>query len=62
MYIRVYLFYMCFRIDCIFSFNDRMVLIGIFVKKEGDGKFFFLDRELLDIVLEIIVVELVSFL
>lgn len=53
---------MCFRIDCIFSFNDRMVLIGIFVKKEGDGKFFFLDRELLDIVLEIIVVELVSFL
>lgn len=43
--------------DCIFSPNDRMVLTGTSVKKEGDGKLLFLDRESLDTVSEITVAE-----
>lgn len=46
--------------DCIFSPNDRMVLTGTSVKKEGDGKLLFLDRESLDTVSEITVAESVS--
>lgn len=51
---------MRYRTDCIFSPNDRMVLTGTSVKKEGDGKLLFLDRESLDTVSEITVAESVS--
>nr|XP_022317933.1 WD repeat-containing protein 70-like [Crassostrea virginica] len=43
--------------DCIFSPNDRMVLTGTSIKKQGDGKLLFLDRESLDTVSEIAVTD-----
>ncbi|XP_022317933.2 WD repeat-containing protein 70-like [Crassostrea virginica] len=43
--------------DCIFSPNDRMVLTGTSIKKQGDGKLLFLDRESLDTVSEIAVAD-----
>ncbi|XP_062568772.1 WD repeat-containing protein 70-like [Saccostrea cucullata] len=43
--------------DCIFSPDDRMVLTGTSVKKQGDGKLIFMERESLNTVSEIAVNE-----